>query len=202
MESHDNPNPVTYPLNAWLCSGGSHFPTTTPPQPSGVTHAVLLFRHPPPRPDRDLVSPRSHPLSVTCRISSKSKCQPANETSNKKGTRNDTETRKQTKTRPKNPLHPTFHQSLLHTYSIPFTASADSSQFASSALIPLSRFNKTVLKILCPPSPNPRPGLTRRCSRSSTAASTPYPPLQPSRPVFTRWCSLSRVLSAHTFVPV
>ena len=28
MQSRDNPNPVTYPLNAWLCSGGSRFPTT------------------------------------------------------------------------------------------------------------------------------------------------------------------------------
>jgi hypothetical protein len=44
--------------------------------------------------------------------------------------------------------------------------------------------------ILCPPSPNPRPDLTRRCSRSCTATSSPYPPLQPSRPGLTRRCSI------------
>ena len=68
---------------------------------------------------------------------------------------------------------------------VPFTVGADR---------PSSRFNETVLKILCPPSPNPRPGLTRRCSRSSTAASTPYPPLQPSRPGLTRRCSTSSLI--------
>jgi len=64
------------------------------------------------------------------------------------------------------------------------------SQVVSSAFIPSSRFNEMVLKILCPLSPNPLPGLSRRCSRSSTPASTPYPLLQPSRPSFTRWCSI------------
>ena len=98
------------------------------------------------------VSLRSHLLSVTCRISSESKHQPANETSNKKGTRNDKETRKQTKTRPKIPLYPTFHQSLLHSYSIPFVVGADS---------PKSR----------PPRSYLRPGLTRRCSLLQS-----YPP--------------------------
>jgi len=53
------------------------------------------------------VSPRSHSLSVTCRISSERKPQLANKTSNTKGTRNDKEMRIQTKTRPKNPL---YHQ--------------------------------------------------------------------------------------------
>jgi len=137
--------------NAWICSGGSRFPTTTPPQPPSAKHAVLLFPHPPPRPHRHLVSPRSHPLSVTCRISSESKRQPAYETRNKKGTRNDKETRIQTKTRPKNPLYPTFHQSLLHSYSVPFTVGADS---------PKSRLPRSYL----------RPGLTRRCSQFSSSA--------------------------------
>jgi hypothetical protein len=48
-----------------------------------------------------------------------------------------------------------------------------------------------MLTILYPPSPNAHPGLTRRCSRSSTAESTSYPPDQPSRPVLTRWCPQS-----------
>jgi hypothetical protein len=100
-------------------------------------------------------SPRSHPLSVTCRIRSESKPQPANITSNKKGTRNDKETRIQTKTRPKNPLYPTFHRSLLHSYSVPFAVGAD---------CPSSWFKETVLTIPCPPCPYFRPGLTRRCS--------------------------------------
>jgi len=47
-----------------------------------------------------------------------------------------------------------------------------------------------------------RPGLKRWRSQSPTAASTPYSPLQASRPGSTRRCSPSRVLRAHTFVPV
>jgi len=52
----------------WRCCGGSRFPTRTPPQPPSARYAVLLFPHPPPRPYRHLVYPRSHLLSVTCRI--------------------------------------------------------------------------------------------------------------------------------------
>ena len=57
----------THPI-AWLCTVVSSFPTTTPRQPSSAKLAVLLFPHHPPCPYRHLVSPRSHPLSVTCRM--------------------------------------------------------------------------------------------------------------------------------------
>ena len=113
----------------------------------------------------------------------KSKPQPANKTSNKKGTRNDKEMRIQTQTRPKNPQYTTFHRSLLHSYSVPFAVSADCPK-------------------PCPPRSYLHPGLMKWCSRSSTMASTLYPLLQPSRPGLTRRCSLSRVLRAHTVILV
>jgi hypothetical protein len=106
--------------NAWLCSGGSRVPTTTLPQSPGAKHVVLLFHHPPPRPYRHLCIPKIPPVVRNMR-----KPQPANKTSNKKGTRNDKETRIQTKTRPKNPLYTTFHRSLLHSYSVPVAVGAD-----------------------------------------------------------------------------
>ena len=88
---------------------------------------------------------------------------------------------------------PTFHRSLLHTYSVPFAVCADCSS---------SRLIETMLTILYPLSPDPHPGSMRWCSQYSTAACTRYSPLQPSRPGLTRRCSLSRVLRAHTFIPV
>ena len=139
------------------------------------------------------VLPRSHPLSVTCRMSTKSKPLPANETSNTKGTRYNKDTRIQTKTWPNYPLYPTFHQIHLHLYSVPFAVGAD---------CPCSRFIGMVLTMLCPPSLDPHPRVMRWSSQSFTAATNMYSLLHPSHPGLMRQCSQTGGLQVHAFIPV
>jgi hypothetical protein len=86
---------------AWLCSGGSCFPTTTPPQLPSVKHSVLLLRQPSPRLYRHFRIPKIP--SILCNMQNWHKNQLGNETSSQTETINDQETRIQTKTRPKKP---------------------------------------------------------------------------------------------------
>jgi len=139
--------------NAWLCSGGSCCPTTTPPQPPVAKHEALLFHHLPHRTYCHLYIPMI--LHVIRHMQNYRKLHPAIETRNMKGTRQDNETRMETKTRPKNLHYPTFHRSLLHSYSV---------LFAVGPHYPLSRYKEMVLMILCPPSPDSNSGFTRQCS--------------------------------------
>ena len=104
---------------------------------------------------------------------------------------------KPTESRPKNLLYPTFHRSLLHSYSIPFAVGADCpmysqcwfSQVVSSALIPSSRFIETVLTILhCGIHPIfYAPGISSRFNEMVlTIPCSPRPYLHPS---LARQCS-------------
>jgi len=63
------------------------------------------------------------------------------------------------------------------------------SQVVWSELILSSWFNETMLKIMCPPGPNPQRSVKRLCSRPSTAGSSALSQPQPSGPGLTRQCS-------------